>query len=971
MPYILSGGAGGGGLHFRRPFVDLYATTAVRSTHFTTDVPADYLDFVRDTSLAIVVGTLAAPVFYTYVGTAAAYDDTQWVERIDAVEGQEGPQGVFDVEEYINSATVPTLAGGGEYNLDTGVQTLTTGTTADPTTPAAGEDIYVRSASLNPKIDAGAVDLSSRWSAWVEHSHLSSIVTADVLDLGTGSQVGSRFDFPTPTGFSAQFRLSGQFVQFELGTIDSPDDSDVMIRVGTVDFELEEEFGRVVKLHELSDDTQYIAFGKAMRLTLVGREADVVDVTNVGLPAADAESAGKIFTNRRLPAAWIMHEVPHANTPVMGTFDTYVSARDSNDNFDLFQGPMAADFFTLRVGIADQTLDSRHVGLFYWNWRDHVFREWVQTFNQHTNTYSYHWQSAHNPGVLLGGTTGVYLGYDTLDSDLLRRMPQDQIDATRRYIGVATHGAGSDEFREFDNSSYVAAVAPFNVYDFVTIGLYGTGGNAGQTAGQVHATINAALNTLVNDIDGEGLTNSGTTLAPVLDVDPDQADFPTIPVDKGGTGATDAAAARTALGIIASYIKTQYEANADTNAFTDVLLTKVNSVETSAKDDQTGAEIVTLLQALTGNAQLDAAALRLLADALDTELGQTDWRTGGSGGFTLRVGAGAPDDTLGDDDDWYINATTGGFSEKVSGAWELRYTDQVGAGGGLTESQVDARVDALALRQAQNLADLDSASTARTNLGLGTAAVLDSGTGSGNLPVLDADGRLVVARLPSAVQNAIRSLSYSTAQPQRLGYTEVDGSQSFITLSRLAALTGATFTGAVIGVTPTDADHLTRMDYVDDADALRAQLAGAVFTGQAQGIEPTDDADFVTLHYFHANTSGGQVPPDDHVLRVGWSADATFVDAELTADSTTYTVTIPNRPVGNLNPAGYLAFWIKDQSGAAHTPADVRYGGHAQSQIGSYEDPIAYEYSGEDGHLWVTTFLQDFNLEGDSLEVIF
>ena len=328
----------------------------------------------------------------------------------------------------------------------------------------------------------------------------------------------------------------------------------------------------------------------------------------------------------------MIHEVPHANTPVMGTFDTYVSARDSNDNFDLFQGPMAADFFTLRVGIADQTLDSRHVGLFYWNWRDHVFREWVQTFNQQTSTFNYHWQSAHNPGVLLGGTTGVYLGYDTLDSDLLRRMPQDQIDATRRYIGVATHGAGADEFREFDNSSYVAAVAPFNVYDFVTIGLYGTGGNAGQTLGQVTNTIEAFLNTLIATIDGAGITNTGTTLAPVLNVDPTEADFPTIPVDKGGTGATDAAAARTALGVVASYIKTQYEANADTNAFTDALQTKLNGVEDGAADDQTGAEIVTLLEALAGVGRLDAAALRLIADAIDTELGSNAWRTGGGGG---------------------------------------------------------------------------------------------------------------------------------------------------------------------------------------------------------------------------------------------------------------------------------------------------------------------------------------------------
>ena len=147
---------------------------------------------------------------------------------------------------------------------------------------------------------------------------------------------------------------------------------------------------------------------------------------------------------------------------------------------------------------------------------------------------------------------------------------------------------------------------------------------------------------------------------------------------------------------------------------------------------------------------------------------------------------------------------------------------------------------------------------------------------------------------------------------------------------------------------------------------LKANLAGATFTGQAQGIAPTDDADFVTLHFFNTNTSGGQVPPDDHVLRVGWSDDETFEEAELTADSTTYSLTIPPRST-----IGYLGFWIKDQNGAAHTPVDVRYGGHAQSQIGSYEAPIAFTFNSEAGHLWRTTLRQDFNLAGDTLEVIF
>ena len=70
-----------------------------------------------------------------------------------------------------------------------------------------------------------------------------------------------------------------------------------------------------------------------------------------------------------------------------------------------------------------------------------------------------------------------------------------------------------------------------------------------------------------------------------------------------------------------------------------------------------------------------------------------------------------------------------------------------------------------------------------------------------------------------------------------------------------AALSGATFTGAVKGVTPTADADFTRKDYVDDADALKAALAGATFTGATAGLDPTDAQEFVTRAYLEANSS--------------------------------------------------------------------------------------------------------------------
>jgi hypothetical protein len=70
-------------------------------------------------------------------------------------------------------------------------------------------------------------------------------------------------------------------------------------------------------------------------------------------------------------------------------------------------------------------------------------------------------------------------------------------------------------------------------------------------------------------------------------------------------------------------IKTSYEANADTNAFTDALLTKLNGIETSATADQTGAEIKTAYEGEADtNAFTDALLTKLngIADGAEVNL---------------------------------------------------------------------------------------------------------------------------------------------------------------------------------------------------------------------------------------------------------------------------------------------------------------------------------------------------------------
>ena len=68
-------------------------------------------------------------------------------------------------------------------------------------------------------------------------------------------------------------------------------------------------------------------------------------------------------------------------------------------------------------------------------------------------------------------------------------------------------------------------------------------------------------------------------------------------------------------------IKTSYEANADTNAFTDALLTKLNGIETSATADQTDAEIKTAYENNADtNAFTDAEQTKLAGIAAGAEV---------------------------------------------------------------------------------------------------------------------------------------------------------------------------------------------------------------------------------------------------------------------------------------------------------------------------------------------------------------
>ena len=171
--------AGGGGLHFRKPpdiftGADLAAARAARDAYFSNAANAAALaQFVRDQSLAIVLDPAddTDNTFETYTGAGAAYDSTKWLDRSDAIEGQQGVQGVqgeFEIHIYRNASGPVTTPVGGRYVKSTGVLTPPAGWADNPATPGTSETAHSSTAAINPALDPDSDDVVPVWSAPAE-----------------------------------------------------------------------------------------------------------------------------------------------------------------------------------------------------------------------------------------------------------------------------------------------------------------------------------------------------------------------------------------------------------------------------------------------------------------------------------------------------------------------------------------------------------------------------------------------------------------------------------------------------------------------------------------------------------------------------------------------------------------------------------------------------------------------------------
>ena len=167
-------------------------------------------------------------------------------------------------------------------------------------------------------------------------------------------------------------------------------------------------------------------------------------------------------------------------------------------------------------------------------------------------------------------------------------------------------------------------------------------------------------------------------------------------------------------------IKTAYESNADTNAFTDADETKLDGIEASATADQTAAEIKTAYEsnadtnAFTDDdhTKLDGIEASATADQTDAEI-------------RAAVEAALDSNVFTDDD----HTKLGGIEALA----DVTDTDNVTAAGAVMDTEVDENIKTLVLpatttisTYGATLVDDLTATAARTTLGLGTAATTDS-----------------------------------------------------------------------------------------------------------------------------------------------------------------------------------------------------------------------------------------------------
>ena len=376
-----------------------------------------------------------------------SYDSTKWLARTDAVQGNDGSQGRFEIIVHSNAASSPVTPTGGSYDTATGVLAPPTGWTEAPTAPGTGEDVYASQAVIDPKTQSGTV--TPVWSGPVERSHLSTGIShvetsADFTGAGTASDVLELANPLTPN------------------PSDTPTAALLSIKYGSTVYNVDE----------------------------------IIDVTATGLPALTEANHRSLFIDFDTPRVWIGHRVHNARVDATGTFAAYAGF-----------GYLGA-FSSAPVATASN--------LSYYDTSRHAW---------YGSDLNFAWLHTGLSSLISGGR---WLGEFSDDATAVNAIVSFVSSNTYVFYNTTT-----GTVRVLGSATYVAPQDPVISYQVEPISAPG---------GIVSAITGLTA--------GAGLTGGGTSGVVSVSIDVAAANFPTIPVGKGGTGATDVAAARTALAVL-------------------------------------------------------------------------------------------------------------------------------------------------------------------------------------------------------------------------------------------------------------------------------------------------------------------------------------------------------------------------------------------------------------------------------------
>lgn len=199
----------------------------------------------------------------------------------------------------------------------------------------------------------------------------------------------------------------------------------------------------------------------------------------------------------------------------------------------------------------------------------------------------------------------------------------------------------------------------------------------------------------------------------------------------------------------------------------------------------------------------------------------------------------------------------------------------VGSSAGTVAAGDDSRITGAA-QKASNLGDLASASSARTNLGLGTSAVLDvpsSGDAGTGQVVKGNDTRLTNARTPSAHASTHASAG---SDPVTLAQSQVTNLTT--DLAAKAPLASPALTGNPTAPTPSGGDNDTSIAttaFVQGEISAKAPLASPTFTGNPAAPTPSagDNDTSIATTAFVTNA----VAKQPEVLIIAYSDETTAI----------------------------------------------------------------------------------------------